>query len=205
MEKIKKIFLGLIAYGIFLILLMSFSSYVLALDKDIFFLINRISNPFLDSFFVSITYIGSTLFWILMIILFWMKNNRKISIRLIFALLIDSLLLVFLKWFFIRPRPSARFENIEVLSEDFGPSFPSGHSERVFSSAVIIGSVYKKLRYLLFLLAVLISFSRIYIGVHYPLDSLIGSLNGIMVGYITLLLPTKKFQNRLEKFWKSIK
>jgi len=205
MEKSKKIFLGLIAYGIFLLILMSFSSYVLTLDKNIFFLINNISNPFLDLFFVSITYIGSTVFWILLIILFWMKKEREISIRLIFALIIDSFLLTFLKWFFVRPRPSERFANIEVLSSDIGPSFPSGHSERVFSGAVILGYVYKKLRYLLFLLAFLVSFSRIYIGVHYPIDSLIGSLNGIVVGYIALLLPTKRIQNKLEKYWKSLK
>ena len=205
MEKSKKIFLGLIAYGIFLLILMSFSSYVLTLDKNIFFLINNISNPFLDLFFVSITYIGSTVFWILLIILFWMKKEREISIRLIFALIIDSFLLTFLKWFFVRPRPSERFANIEVLSSDIGPSFPSGHSERVFSGAVILGYVYKKLRYLLFLLAFLVSFSRIYIGVHYPIDSLIGSINGIMVGYITLLLPTKRIQNKLEKYWKLLK
>jgi len=205
MEKPKKIFLGLIAYGIFLLILMSFSSYVLTLDKNIFFLINSISNPFLDLFFVSITYIGSTVFWILLIILFWMKKEREISIRLIFALIIDSFLLTFLKWFFIRPRPSERFANIEVLSSDIGPSFPSGHSERVFSGAVILGYVYKKLRYLLFLLAFLVSFSRIYIGVHYPIDSLIGSINGIMVGYITLILPTKRIQNKLEKYWKLLK
>jgi len=205
MERVKKIFSGLVLYEIFLILLMVFSNYVLTLDKNIFLFINKISNPFLDLFFISITFIGSTIFWILLIIIFWFEKKREISVRLIFSLIMDSVLLVFLKWSFVRPRPSDRFSDIEVLSSDIGSSFPSGHSERVFSGAVILGHFHKKLRYLFFLLAFLVSFSRIYIGVHYPLDSLIGALNGIIVGYLALLLPTKKIQKKLEKFWKSSK
>lgn len=199
MKNIKKIFVCLLTYGLFLLFLMFFSNYVLALDKDIFLLINSISNPILDPFFVSISYAGATLFWVSIIIILWVKKEKKISRRLFLAFIIDTISLLVLKWFFLRPRPFERFAGIEVLGfTEIGSSFPSGHSQRIFSGMFILSSFYKKLRIPLMTFSVLVAFSRIYIGIHYPIDVLIGSLNGIIIGMISLAIPLKRILKKLK-------
>jgi undecaprenyl-diphosphatase len=204
MEKLRKIVIGFLIYSIVVIFMLLFSKTLLSVDKNLFLAINHISNPFLDRFFSFITYFGSSIFWLLIITIFWMKKKREISVRLLFAFIIDSIFLTFMKWSFLRIRPSQRFENIEVLGSEIGPSFPSGHSERVFSSSLILINYYNKLTLPLLLFAFLVSFSRIYIGVHYPLDVFVGMLNGLLVSIISLSLPTKKFQKILERIGRKI-
>lgn len=199
MKLTNKIFIGIIAYAILLFFSIFFLKDLLPLDMYLFLTINRISNPILDPLFILITYIGSSLFWVFVIIFLWLKKERKASIYLIYAFILDSILAYSAKLFFLRPRPPERFPGLEVLRTEYGLSFPSAHSERVFSGAVILGSLYKKFRLLLFVLAMLVAFSRIYIGVHYPSDVVIGSINGIIIGLISLAIPTKKLQKKLEK------
>jgi len=201
MELFKKILIGITFYLIFSILFILFFNKIMIFDHNIFFIINSISNPFLDSFFIFITYLGSSVFWILMILLFWMRKQKKVSIYLIFAFIIDSISSIFLKWLFVRPRPYECLSNLKVLGFeiDIGPSFPSAHTQRAFSGATILSSIYKKFRITFFILAFLVGLSRIYIGMHYPIDTLIGMINGILFGLISLTFPTKKIQKKLEK------
>jgi undecaprenyl-diphosphatase len=205
MEHLKKILAVLVFYVIFLLFFLFYTDAVIGFEKNLFFLINNTSNPFLDSFFIFITYFGSSFFWIFLIILFWFKRDRKIAVYLLYAFIVDSLSLFFLKWLFMRPRPPEIFFKEDALDlGGTGPGLPSGHSERVFSGAVILSSFYKKMKIPLYILALLVAFSRIYIGVHYPIDALIGTLNGIIIGYIVLNLPTEKLQKKLEKLGKKL-
>jgi undecaprenyl-diphosphatase len=135
-----------------------------------------------------ITYLGSSIFWILLIIIFWLKKQRKLSLQLLFAFILDTVALSILKVVFLRPRPS---QAINIIDLDIGPSFPSGHSERAFSGAVVLANHYKKYNWLFYILSILVSFSRVYIGLHYPLDVLIGAINGIILGMIALSMSTK--------------
>lgn len=193
MEAIRKIFASLVIYGFLLLLLVLFLNDVIRLDEYIFFLINNSTNDILLVFFNLITYLGSSLFWILLIVLFWIEDKEKISLHLFYVFVIDSLSLLLFKQLFLRPRPLGALQVTEI---DIGPSFPSGHSQRAFSGAVILSNYYKKYSLLFYALSVLVSFSRIFIGLHYPLDVLIGSVNGIIIGMITLLLPAKKINSR---------
>lgn len=201
MELFKKILIGVIFYFIFSIFFILFLNKIMILDHNLFFIINSISNPFLDSFFILITYLGSSVFWVLMILLFWMEKQKKVSIYLIFAFIIDSISSIFLKYLFIRPRPYESLSNLKILDFEIevGPSFPSAHTERAFSGAIILSSIYKKFRIIFFILAFLVGLSRIYIGMHYPIDTLVGAINGILFGLITLTFPIKTLQKKLEK------
>jgi len=202
MKLTHKIFISITAYAILLFFLTFFLKDLVPLDIYFFLTINKISNPILNPLFIFITYIGSSLFWVFVIIFLWLKKERKASIYLIYAFILDSILAFSTKMFFLRPRPPERFPGLEFLRIEYGLSFPSAHSERIFSGAVILGSLYKKFRLLLFVLAMLVAFSRIYIGVHYPSDVVIGSINGIIIGLISLAIPTKKLQKKLEKIIK---
>lgn len=61
-------------------------------------------------------------------------------------------------------------------------SFPSGHSATAFAAAVAVGLFYPKLRRPLLALAAVVALSRVYLGVHYASDVLVGSLLGVLLG-----------------------
>jgi undecaprenyl-diphosphatase len=62
-------------------------------------------------------------------------------------------------------------------------SFPSGHSTVAFACATAIALAVPRLRWPVFTLAALIAFSRVYVGVHYPLDVLAGAILGVGLGF----------------------
>ena len=62
-------------------------------------------------------------------------------------------------------------------------SFPSGHATVAFACATVIALAVPRLRWPVFVLAALIAFSRVYVGVHYPLDVLAGALLGVGIGF----------------------
>jgi undecaprenyl-diphosphatase len=63
-------------------------------------------------------------------------------------------------------------------------SFPSGHAATSFACATVIGATVPRLRVPLFVLAAAIAASRVYVGVHYPLDVIGGSLYGVALGLL---------------------
>lgn len=118
----------------------------------------------------------------------YFKNKIKFK-KLVKAVVIaDILTLIIGEWFLknivarLRPRleiPTA------IVPYDFYQSFsfPSGHATIAFAAAYILGQEHKKLKWLYYFLAVLISFSRIYLGKHYPSDVLTGALIGLFIGW----------------------
>jgi undecaprenyl-diphosphatase len=73
-----------------------------------------------------------------------------------------------------------------LVAEPHGHSFPSGHATSSFACAVVLYSFTPRLRAWLLLLAAAIAFSRLYVGVHYPLDVLAGSALGSALGWAVL-------------------
>ena len=70
-------------------------------------------------------------------------------------------------------------------------SFPSGHATVSFACATVLALAVPRLRVPLFALAALISFSRVYVGVHYPSDVLAGAVLGLLLGFgIAIALRT---------------
>jgi undecaprenyl-diphosphatase len=97
-----------------------------------------------------------------------------------------------------RPRPFERIPEADpLLGGIVGNSFPSGHAATSAAGALVLSLVAPRLAPYLALLAGAIAFSRIYVGVHYPLDVLAGALLGFAVASavlaaVRLLLPTSK-------------
>ena len=109
------------------------------------------------------------------------RGTRKTGVLALLSMGVNVLLVnVALKNLIGRERPFQKIEGLEILCHrphDY--SFPSGHTAVSFAAAtaVLLGG-YKRLGALLLLYAVLVGFSRMYLGVHYPTDVIAGALIG---------------------------
>ena len=87
-----------------------------------------------------------------------------------------------LKQWFDRDRPPLSNPDPEPLVDlPATYSFPSGHATVSFACATVLALAVPRLRVPLYALATLISFSRVYVGVHYPLDVLAGAALGVAI------------------------
>ncbi|OGK62671.1 hypothetical protein A2334_00465 [Candidatus Roizmanbacteria bacterium RIFOXYB2_FULL_38_10] len=142
-------------------------------------------SSFFDLFFQTFSYIGgSMIVWVvLMFFLIIFEEIKKHVFILYFSLgngLTWILTEIILKNIFMRQRPMIT----DICPTDF--SLPSTHASTAFASAVILSSFDKKRRYLYYLVASLISYSRIYLGCHYFLDIVVGGLVGAVIAQIVL-------------------
>ena len=104
----------------------------------------------------------------------------------------------FIKQIFDRPRPFMVLENVNSLDPmAYGTSFPSTHTAFAFAIAFVFVVNSKKPIYkiLWFVYAVLIAVSRIWLGVHYPLDVLEGALIGIALGMLSIKFTPKLYKS----------
>ena len=166
------------------------------LDIKIFFLINQtFSNPVFDSIMPLITNKNN---WILIIIilLFYLAiyNGKRGQIAFVILILAvgftDSFSSFILKPYFERIRPSHEtYEHINLLIARGGKwSMPSNHAANISAIAVILSYFYDKWKIPLYSLAFIIAFSRVYVGVHYPADVLVGGLIGYGMAWLILTL-----------------
>ncbi len=155
-----------------------------------------IRNPVLDGFFSFITHFGEETIFIVLGLLFFWCINKKEGYYLLSIGFIGTVLNQFLKLFFRIPRPWVKDENFTIVesarAEATGYSFPSGHTQ---SSVGVFGAVArweknKILRVITILLCVLVPISRMYLGVHTPLD--VGVSVGIALALIFGLYPIIK-------------
>lgn len=150
---------------------------------------NNIRNRFLNKIFIAITYMGDGgAVWIAASLIFILnKRTRSIGFITIFSIVCTVIINnILIKKMVSRIRPYSKCSRIELLIEkqrDF--SFPSGHTASSFAAAVVI---YKNIPNALgisaLILAGLIGFSRMYVGVHYFSDVICGIISGIFIAEV---------------------
>ncbi len=92
------------------------------------------------------------------------------------------------KYIVRRPRPYIKYEgDLMSVSTEPDPSFPSGHSVLAFSTATSLSLLYPRWYVIApsFLWAAAVGYSRLYLGVHYPSDVLVGALVGVGVAVLS--------------------
>lgn len=158
---------------------------LLNLDGGILlFLQEAVRNPILNPVMTAITTLGNAgILWIVLTALLLIpQKTRKVGVMSLCALLASLLMNnILIKNLVARVRPYNALDGLVILvrkPSEF--SFPSGHAASSFASAcVMFRKLPKKYGIPALVMAALISFSRLYVGVHYPSDVLAGIVSGI--------------------------
>lgn len=167
---------------------------LIALDQEIFLFLNNLGTPFFDPFWLFITHKFSSIPLYAILIYLLYKNfgfKKTIAALVVVAIMItitDQLSYAVKHWV-MRPRPCSE-KSIEGLGRfitrcgSYG--YFSGHATSSFALAIYLGlifrSTYKYMFLGLVIWALFVSYSRIYVGVHYPGDVLTGIMVGSCIG-----------------------
>ena len=173
---------------------------LLDLDTRLFLFLNSLHSPTWDTI---MWYISDKEFWypfygILIFVMIWRYKWNAIATLLFIALLItlsDQISVKGFKEVFERFRPTHNPEIGDMVHTVRGYrggtfGFVSSHAANTFAMALFTAKLFKNRYYawFIFIWAAVVSYSRIYLGVHYPLDILGGALLGIGLGFLVFKL-----------------
>ena len=186
------------------------NEFIVGIDVAVYQFVDSIMNPILNSIMTVITHMGDTpgiIWFVIGIILLIPKKTRKLGVLLFAGLAISSVINnLALKELIQRPRPynidaevwkNAGYTYVwpDLIKKSSSWSFPSGHTSTSIGAAFALLLGCKK-KYIgvgipVFILSLLVGFSRIYVHVHYPTDVIAGAMVGLIGGVIAWLLVEK--------------
>ena len=148
--------------------------------------IEKIRNEHLTKLFEAITFLGEETLLVIIICVIYFAFSTRLAKRLTFITLSSLALNSTIKNIFKIPRPFFSNE-IQCIRPDTatGYSFPSGHTQNFATWSSSFAFIFNK-KTLLFasvILTVLVAFSRMYLGAHYPSDVITGGLLGLLISY----------------------
>lgn len=165
-------------------------------EKDtIVFIQQHLSSNYLDNFFFLITDLHKEpyfIFFILIpILVLWIWKERLIAVkRLVYLISIiainDFICGKIIKKITLRERPFDVYTEIIQKSPASGYSFVSNHAANMLVLTFLISHFYPKLRSIMISLFLIVSFSRVYNGVHYISDVFVGSIVGFVIAKLGL-------------------
>ncbi|CAM4223398.1 phosphatase PAP2 family protein [Gillisia hiemivivida] len=176
-------------------------------DRELFIYLNSLGIEEYDSFWIFATNIKHwiplyILFFILFFIAFHKKKALFNSAFLLASFLTTLAFTNFVKGIAVRLRPNndpELLDIIRILQTPTNYSFFSGHASSSFVvTTFVVLSLREKYKwiYVVYIWPIIFVLSRVYVGVHYPLDLLVGGIVGLIFGYIfyeLYLLAGKRF------------
>ena len=180
----------------FIGLMIGLNFHIIHGKNKAFLILNQYHSPFFDQFFKYFTYFGDGLFWLIIFIVCFFFNKKRIFI-VVLNFVISTVFALFLKRiiFSHELRPAALekegfnlhfVEGVKIYTQN---SFPSGHTITAFAIAFTIILLLKRknpYKYLVLIMAFLVGFSRIYLAQHFPIDVIAGGFLGISSTFITI-------------------
>jgi len=176
---------------------------ILKIDTELFVYLNNLGIPKFDSVWISLSKLAANVipYFLLMVFYVFTKKYSKSKFLEIFYILLVVIIMITIsdqssnlfKDSFQRLRPCYNEviqDSIRLVKENCGGKygFFSAHASNSFSLAIFFGLLYKRNQQYLILFTIiyasLISYSRVYLGVHYPLDIFFGAFFGIINGML---------------------
>ena len=170
-------------------------AFLEVIDSTLFYFINStLANPVTDFLMplVTLDLYLKIFFGIALFLILW-KGDRRLRLAVIFSLLTvtltDQLSSAVIKPLIERPRPCWGMAGIGEMQVHLlvncgsGFSMPSSHAANLFGQAYFFKLIKPSWAKFLIPLAIVVSLSRVIVGVHYPADILIGAALGTLVGY----------------------
>ena len=160
---------------------------------DFLYLLEKIRVPGLNELMLAVTELGGELpFLVIALIIFWCVDKRR-GYYVLSVGFLGTLSNQFMKLWFRIPRPWVLDPNFTILEQAreaaTGYSFPSGHTQNAVGTfgALTVTTKTKWIRCITLVLAILVPFSRMYVGVHTPKDVLVAAAMAIV--YLLILHP----------------
>lgn len=150
-------------------------------NVGLFRLINGHYTGFGDHFFSLATCLGDGLVLGIFLFLLWPSSPVHTLLGL-GSLIVSGIIVQILKNYLAVPRPLAVLELVHLVgAKHYKSSFPSGHTASAFAVGYLFCSYYTRRSWkaLVVFLAVLVGYSRVYIGVHFPMDVVAGAGIGV--------------------------
>lgn len=159
------------------------------IDKKILMYIAKLQKPFLNKIMIFFTVMGNNgVIWLLISVPMLLNySSRTKGIKLIVSLALAGFMgEIIIKRLVGRERPfdEPDFDDV-LIKKPITYSFPSGHTSSSMAAATTISFCFPHLAVPAFALGIIISFSRLYLQVHYPSDVLAGAALGLICGLIT--------------------
>ena len=179
----------------------TFLQSVQNLDGEILLQIQQhLRTDMLTPFMKIVTFLGNGgWFWILCaVVLLAIPKTRKTGYAAVFSLIFGAIVTnLLLKNIVARPRPFAEIEAlIPLIAKPTDFSFPSGHTTASFAVALVMFRMLpKKIGIPAVVLAALVAFSRLYLGVHYPTDVLVGFVVALVGSLLAVWIVRVKLGN----------
>ncbi len=182
-------------------LIMNLLTYIESIDRSIFLYINHdMVNPFFDAVFSSLRVL-TYVFWFLLVVYFWVRKEKKLALLLVIGIIVGAIITYSIKYSIDRARPYDQITSTRIVTPlEIDPSFPSEHAEMSFFAATIISRFHPIYGKYLYAFSCIVGLSRIYVGVHFPLDVIGGAIVGIIVGRLMLWF----FKSRLPQLFPAL-
>lgn len=176
-------------------LILALVIYLFDLNQMLFQQLNQSFSLLPDLLWIHITVLGNAIS-LFLISYFFVEKHPKLFVSLFLSIFVGIAFIQSLKSIFMHPRPPALLSqsDFHLIGEAIrSRSFPSGHTATAFIfSSIMLFSFPKNRNLLLFYsLAFLVALSRIAVGVHWPIDILIGASLGILIGFLVLFLSAR--------------